>query len=75
MNEAALLCCPLCRSTSFYIEDQAAGLIFFSVTTNGHTYIVTRAGQTLPERPGKIYCTSCAWYGEINELEPPFAKG
>lgn len=61
--------CPNCGSTTFYVNLPEGGMFFFHVMPDGAIVSTRDADVKIDEIDfSVIYCTSCGWYGRLDEL-------
>lgn len=63
--------CPNCGSETFYIQDESKALRFLRVTAEGRPVARHEGEDVSAATTRDVYCTSCAWYGTLAELEGP----
>lgn len=63
-----LLCCPLCGSESFFV-DEGERPTFFGVNEAYEAVDVRPEGAFAPDARTEFNCTSCSWRGTASELK------
>ena len=72
MSEKKYLRCPNCGSEILYVERPDESLVFIRIDLEGHPENHKNPSADISDLDlSVVYCTSCGWYGRVDELAGP----